>query len=141
MLEAARDAAEGLAQPPCLLGVTVLTSLSEADLDSLGLTLSPSLWTERLAALAADSGIRGLVCSPREAALLRLRCGRGMTLVVPGIRPAGSALQDQARTAAPAETIRAGADFIVVGRPILQAPDRRKAARRILLQIEEGLQA
>jgi orotidine-5'-phosphate decarboxylase len=90
---------------------------------------------ERLGELAYSSGIRGIVASSKELPMLRAKFGDSLKLVVPGIRPAGTALQDQSRTATPAEAIRAGADYIVVGRPILQAPDPARAADSIVAEI------
>ncbi len=135
MLEAALEAAAAFSQPPLVLAVTALTSLSSADTAALGVSMPVGEWAGRLARLAVDSGIRGLVASPLEVAALRQACGSETTLVVPGIRPPGAGKQDQARTADPAGAFRAGADYIVVGRPITQAPDPALAAKAIVADI------
>jgi len=115
-----------------LLAVTVLTSLDDADLASVG-QQAPSLdQVRRLAALAQESGLAGIVCSPAEVAAARAETGPGFTLMVPGIRPAWAEAQDQKRIMTPAEALAAGADHIVVGRPITGAPDPAAAARRIV---------
>jgi orotidine-5'-phosphate decarboxylase len=92
-------------------------------------------WVECLAGSARDSGIPGIVASSKELLMLRGKFGSTLRYVIPGIRPAGTALQDQSRAATPGEAIRSGADFIVVGRPILQAPDPAKAADLIVREI------
>lgn len=132
MLEAARS------QKTLILAVTVLTSLGEDDLDAIGLNGGASASVVRLAKLAAANGIRGVVASPLEIRTLRDSCGPDMTIVTPGIRPSGSEAGDQRRTMTPAEALRAGADFIVVGRPITAASDRRDAALRIVDQMERA---
>jgi orotidine-5'-phosphate decarboxylase len=141
MMEAARDAAGASAAPPLLLAVTALTSLSPDDSRSIGVCLTIPEWAERLAELACRSGIPGLVASPLELSVLHPKFGSKMQFVTPGIRPAGASTQDQARTAGPREAMLAGADFIVVGRPILQAPDPVRAADRIVAEIAEALQS
>jgi orotidine-5'-phosphate decarboxylase len=141
MLEAARDAAQAAAAPPMLLGVTALTSLTPEDAQSLGIQGTLTTWVERLAELALEAGIPGLVASAHELPTLHARFGGRMRLVIPGIRPGGAPSQDQARTATPAEAISAGADFLVVGRPILQAPDPGQAADRIVEEIARALPA
>ncbi|MBP0465910.1 orotidine-5'-phosphate decarboxylase [Roseomonas sp. PWR1] len=132
MVAAARDAAERAgADRPLLLAVTVLTSMDAAALAATGVADSPAAQVLRLARMAVAAGADGLVCSPQEAALLRAELGPGPALVVPGVRPAGSAAGDQARTATPAEAVAAGADWIVVGRPITGAADPAAAAASI----------
>ncbi|WP_198376845.1 orotidine-5'-phosphate decarboxylase, partial [Neoroseomonas rubea] len=132
MVAAARDAAERAgADRPLLLAVTVLTSMDAAALAATGVADSPAAQVLRLARMAVTAGADGLVCSPQEAALLRSELGPGPALVVPGVRPAGSAAGDQARTATPAEAVAAGADWIVVGRPITGAADPAAAAASI----------
>lgn len=111
-----------------LLAVTVLTSLDEADLDAIGLARDA---VPRLAKLAIAAGADGIVCSPQEVAALRAALGPGPELVVPGIRPAGAAAGDQRRVGTPAEAVRAGATWIVVGRPLRDAPDPAAAADAI----------
>jgi orotidine-5'-phosphate decarboxylase len=129
MLAAARAAAERAgAERPLLLAVTVLTSMDDAALAATGVAGTAAEQVLRLARMALGAGADGLVCSPREVALLRAELGPGPALVVPGIRPPGSAAGDQARTATPAEAVAAGADWIVLGRPITGAPDPAAAA-------------
>lgn len=136
MVAAARQAAEAAgAARPMILAVTVLTSLSAADLTATGVADPPMLQVRRLARLAVDAGADGLVCSPLEVAMLREALGAGPALVVPGIRPAGSAAGDQARTMTPEAAVAAGADWIVVGRPITAAPDAGQAAAAIAAAI------
>jgi orotidine-5'-phosphate decarboxylase len=138
MLEAARAAAESWATPPLLLAVTALTSLSKDDTRRIGVHESIEAWVERLADLAYQSRLTGLVASPWELTHLRQKFRGQMKLVVPGIRPSGASSDDQRRTAGPADAIRAGADFLVVGRPILHAPDPQRAADQIIGEIESS---
>jgi orotidine-5'-phosphate decarboxylase len=132
MIRAAHQAA-GSAGPdrPMILAVTVLTSLGQDDLDAAGITATPAEQVLRLGRMAVEAGADGLVCSPLEVTMLRQALGPAVKLVVPGIRPSGSAAGDQARTMAPAQAIEAGADWIVVGRPITEAADPRAAAADI----------
>lgn len=118
-----------------LLGVTVLTSMSEAALHETGVATSPEQQVVRLARLAVNAGLQGLVCSPLEIAPLRSALPAAVQLVVPGIRPAGSKSDDQSRILTPAQAAAAGASYLVVGRPISQAPDPAAAARAILSEI------
>jgi orotidine-5'-phosphate decarboxylase len=141
MLRAARAAADDAAArrggaPPLLLGVTVLTSLGAEDLAALGVGESVGDHVARLVDLAQGCGLDGIVASPREAAALRRRAGPELVIVTPGVRPAGTSVDDQARVATPAEAIRAGADVLVIGRPILRAPDPAEAARAVVREIE-----
>ncbi|MDP3415632.1 orotidine-5'-phosphate decarboxylase [Falsiroseomonas sp.] len=133
MVEAARKAAEdaGGAARPRILAVTVLTSLDAAALSATGVAGGPVQQVLRLARLAMAAGADGLVCSPREVRPIRDALGELPVLVVPGVRPAGSAADDQARTATPEQVARDGADWIVVGRPITQAGDPGAAAQAI----------
>lgn len=133
MVAAARDAAEAAGGArPLLLAVTVLTSLDGAALAETGVAAAtPREQVLRLARLAVAAGADGLVCSPEEVAPIRDALGDGPALVVPGIRPAGSAADDQRRTATPGRAVADGADWIVVGRPIARAPDPAAAARAI----------
>lgn len=133
MIAAAREAAEkaGGRDRMKILAVTVLTSLDAAALAETGVAGGTVQQVLRLARLAVAAGADGLVCSPREVAPLRDALGDGPALVVPGVRPAGSAADDQARTATPEEMAAAGADFVVVGRPITKAPDPAAAAAAI----------
>jgi orotidine-5'-phosphate decarboxylase len=129
MITAARDAAEAAGpQRPMLLAVTVLTSLDAAALAATGVADAPAGQAVRLGRLAVAAGADGLVCSAHEIAALRDALGADVKLVVPGIRPAGSRAGDQARTMTPRAALDAGADWIVVGRPITEAPDPAAAA-------------
>ena len=136
MLSAAAHTAAALADPPKLLAVTVLTSMDSVQLAGVGIAADPAGQVLRLARLATSCGIDGLVCSAEEIALLRRELGPGPLLVVPGIRPAGAAQDDQKRVASPAAAILSGASMLVVGRPITQADDPRAAAVSILQQID-----
>jgi orotidine-5'-phosphate decarboxylase len=132
-MHAAIDARKGSALR--LLAVTVLTSYDDADLAAAGYDFTVSELVGERAAQARDVGIDGLVCSGEEAAMLRPIVGAGMVLVTPGIRPAGAAAGDQKRIMTPAAALAAGADHLVVGRPILAAPDPRAAADAIIAEI------
>jgi len=118
-----------------ILAVTVLTSLNDGDLKEAGFAIGTAELAARRAAQARDIGVDGLVCSPEEVANLRRIVGAGLTLVTPGIRPAGSGVGDQKRVATPAVAIAAGADYLVVGRPIIAAPDPKSAAQAIIAEI------
>jgi orotidine-5'-phosphate decarboxylase len=137
-VDASRDAAAsaGLAQPT-ILAVTILTSHDERDLEAVGIAGPASDAVLRLAALARDAGAGGAVCSPLEVASVR-GVFPSATLVVPGIRPSGASADDQARTATPGAAVTAGADRIVVGRPITRAPDPATVAEAIAREIETG---
>ena len=115
-----------------VLGVTVLTSLDERELHHIGFSGTPVENAVRLARLSKKCGLRGVVASPEEIAGIREACGPDLIIVTPGVRPNGSAAGDQRRTTAPAAAIAAGADYIVVGRPITDAPAPREAALRII---------
>lgn len=132
MLRAAVEAA-----PPemTLLAVTVLTSLSGEDLYTMGLHADPGVVASQWARMARECGIRGFVCSPLEVKALRDELGPEAVLVVPGVRPAGSEVNDQARVATPKDAMEAGASYLVIGRPIIKADDRVKAARTIAEEI------
>ncbi len=133
--EAARaGAAEAGLPPPKVIAVTVLTSHRPADLDALGLAGPPATAVLRLAALAREAGLDGVVASPEEAAALRRAWPDGL-IVTPGVRPAGAALGDQVRVATPAGARRAGADYVVVGRPIRDHRDPRAAAEAIAAEL------
>jgi orotidine-5'-phosphate decarboxylase len=136
MIQAARQAAAAGSDRPMILAVTVLTSLEEADLHATGVAASPADQVLRLARLALEAGADGLVCSPLEVAMLRHALGPSARLVVPGIRPRGAAASDQARTMTPAQAIAAGADWIVVGRPITDAANPGQAAADIAANIQ-----
>jgi orotidine-5'-phosphate decarboxylase len=146
MLRAARASAGEAAaaagrEPPLLVAVTVLTSLAAADLAEVGVAGPADDQVLRLAELAVATGMDGIVASPREAARVRARCGPGLLLVAPGVRPRGWPADDQARTATAADAIAAGADVLVVGRPVLRAADPAQAARALVAEIAAGLGA
>jgi len=122
-----------------LLGITVLTSMDAADLAAQGIPRSPAEQALALARMAHEEGIPGFVCSPQEVASLRRALGDRVTLAVPGVRPVGADVGDQKRVATPTAAIAAGADLLVVGRPIRDAQDRRAAARAIGAEIEAAL--
>jgi orotidine-5'-phosphate decarboxylase len=126
---------------PKLLGITILTSLDQAALRRVGMGGTPGSRALSLAKLAKRCGLDGVVASPKEVRQIRRACGRDFLIVVPGIRPAEKASRrdDQARIATPAEAIRAGADYLVVGRPITAAADPAAAARRIAEEIASAL--
>ena len=131
-VEAARDeAARRSTRPPLVIAVTMLTSLSESSLAESGFSGSMGQSVERLARLAKDSGLDGVVASPREISLIRQTCGPSFTIVTPGIRGADDERGDQSRTMSAPDALKAGADYLVVGRPIIAAPDPRKAAEGI----------
>jgi orotidine-5'-phosphate decarboxylase len=140
MLAAARAALAGLPNPPQLLAVTMLTSMDQIQVSATGINRSPAEQVELLALMTLASGIRGFVCSPQEVATLRRLTGPEGILVTPGIRPAGAAIGDQSRIATPAEALRQGASYLVVGRPITQSPDPAKAADAILQEMAEALE-
>ena len=134
---AAAEAATKAGLPvPKLLGVTVLTHLDEKDLADVGQQADSGAQVLRLAKLAEDSGLAGIVCSPQEIALLRANLAKSMLLVVPGIRPAGTAAGDQKRIMTPAEAATLGADYLVIGRPITQSNDPKAAAETILQSLK-----
>ncbi len=140
MMRAAREAAEtGAAAagyaPPRVIGVTLLTSANAAGLSDVGVTGSPREVTLRLAGLAQDAGLAGVVTSPLEAGAVKAAYGPGFLLVCPGIRPKGADPGDQRRVHTPRHAVEAGADMLVVGRPITQAKDPRAAAEEIVRQI------
>jgi orotidine-5'-phosphate decarboxylase len=141
MLRAAIDASMEVAEEtgkerPLIVGVTVLTSLDQDDLDMIGVQDTLVDQVKRLADLAQSAGLDGVVCSPQEINLLRKHCGEDFTLVVPGIRPEGSAAGDQKRVLTPREAIEYGADYLVIGRPITAAPHAGEAARAILTSLK-----
>jgi orotidine-5'-phosphate decarboxylase len=139
MLSAAAEAAAASKNPPRLLAVTVLTSMDGSQLTAVGVPQSPAEQVLLLARMAKASGIPGLVCSAEEVKTLRQKLGPGAYLVTPGIRPAGSDAGDQKRVATPTAAILAGANALVVGRPITQAADPAQAAQAILAEIAAGI--
>ncbi len=135
MMQAAREALSGVNHAPKLIAVTVLTSLGAEDLRELGHAEAPQVLAERLARLAAASGMDGVVCSAQEAPALRRACGAGFCLVTPGIRLADAAQDDQKRIVTPAAAIASGADYLVIGRPITRAADPLAVLRAINAEI------
>lgn len=135
MLEAAREAIASSARRPKLIAVTLLTSMAQDDLADIGINATPADMVLRLATLARDSGLDGVVCSAQEAALLRKQCGNEFCLVTPGIRPAQASLDDQSRVMTPQAALRAGASYLVIGRPITQAADPLQALLNINKEI------
>ncbi len=137
MIKAAKEALKLLPKnkKPVLLAVTVLTSIDKATLKSLGINRPPIKQVCLLAKMAKAHGADGVVCSPQEIKQVRRACGKRFVIVTPGVRPLGKALADQKRVATPQKAIKQGADFIVVGRPITEAPNPKKAAKEIVSQI------
>jgi orotidine-5'-phosphate decarboxylase len=123
MMRAAREALAAFPRPPLLIGVTVLTSLTDADLVEIGFAGGAVQGVERLARLAAASGLDGVVCSAEEAGLLRAALGERFVTVTPGIRLEGGDRGDQSRVVTPADAVRRGAHYLVIGRPVTQAAD------------------
>lgn len=135
MLEAAREAVATSMRPPKLIAVTVLTSMAQEDLAGIGIADTPSNMVLRLAKLAQDCGLDGVVCSAQEATLLRLQCGSSFCFVTPGIRPADSAADDQSRIMTPRAALQNGASYLVIGRPITKAADPLLALQNISKEI------
>jgi orotidine-5'-phosphate decarboxylase len=133
MMQAAAEAAAG--GNAAVIAVTVLTSLRDEDVREAGFTSGTEELVPRLARLALEAGLDGVVAAPTDAARLRQELGSDFLIVTPGVRPAGSTKDDQARIATPAEAVRQGADYIVVGRPITQAADPLKAAEAIVAEM------
>ena len=136
MLRAAVEAARQAPRPPLVLAVTVLTSLSDADLLEIGVAGRTRDHALVLATLARNCGCDGIVASPLEARLIRQDLGSGFVIVTPGVRAAGSAQADQSRVNTPREAIAAGADYLVVGRPVTEAANPRQKAEEIVSEIE-----
>ena len=136
MMRAAREAAHGVARPPLVIAVTILTSLGDADLAAIGFGGSTDDNVERLARLAQRCGLDGVVCSAKEAPRLRRACGDEFKLVTPGIRLPGDAAGDQSRVVAPAEAVRLGADYLVIGRSITRSADPRATLESIRQSLE-----
>lgn len=131
MMRAAKEAAASIDPDVKIIAVTVLTSLNDNDLAAVGQQMPATAQVERLAKLAKHAGLDGVVCSPREIALVREACGADFLIVTPGVRPAGSDIADQKRVMTPQEAVKAGADILVIGRPITGAPDPASAAAAI----------
>ncbi|WP_127477088.1 orotidine-5'-phosphate decarboxylase [Sulfurivermis fontis] len=137
MMVAAREALDKVAQPPLLIAVTILTSMGERDIHEVGLAGMPADNVVRLAALAQESGMDGVVCSPQEVAMLRRQAGESFRLVTPGIRPIWSAKGDQTRITTPADAVRLGSDYLVIGRPITAAEEPMVALEAIERELAE----
>lgn len=135
MLEAAREAIETCAHRPKLIAVTLLTSMAQEDLADIGINATPAEMVLRLARLARDSSLDGVVCSAQEAALLRENCGEKFCLVTPGIRPAQASLDDQSRVMTPQSALQAGSSYLVIGRPVTKAEDPLQALLAINKEI------
>lgn len=139
MMEAARNELEKFSTPPLLIAVTVLTSMDEQDLAGLGIDATPQQQVLKLAKLAQQSGMDGVVCSAQEAQSLREQSGDAFCLVTPGIRPAGSAANDQRRIVTPVQALEWGSSYLVIGRPITQAQAPAEACAAILKDISAAV--
>ncbi|MEY8204713.1 MAG: orotidine-5'-phosphate decarboxylase [Bermanella sp.] len=135
MMAAAQEALANFQQKPLLIAVTVLTSMEQSDLAGIGLDVTPQMQVERLAKLAQNSGLDGVVCSAQEAGSLKALCGSDFKLVTPGIRPSFAAQGDQRRIMTPRQAVDAGVDYMVIGRPITQAQDPIEALQLIEQEI------
>lgn len=136
MMEAAKAALVPYGdKAPILIAVTVLTSMEQEDLAQMGVNITPAEQVIRLAKLTQESGLDGVVCSSQEAAMLKEKLGQSFQLITPGIRPAGTAAGDQRRIMTPVEAVAAGADYLVIGRPITQA----ESPMQVLTEINESL--
>jgi len=134
-----RAAVDAAAPGTCVAAVTVLTSMGDDDLAALGVPGPVSEVVRRMAVLAVEAGARGLVCSPHEVAAVRAEVGPDVVLITPGVRPAGADQHDQARVATPEEALRAGADLLVIGRPITRAPDPGAAAAAVAASLRRAM--
>lgn len=136
MMHAAAEAMSGAGERPRLVAVTVLTSLDAGELRAVGLPDDPGALALRLAALAGRAGLDGVVCSPREAGAMRQAMGEDWLIVTPGVRPAQARPDDQRRTLTPREALAAGADYLVVGRPVTAADDPAGALRTLASELD-----
>ena len=136
MMRAAREAVAGFPKPPLVIGVTILTSLSTADLTPIGYSGTAEQMVERLARLTQGAGLDGVVCSAQEAPALRRACGAAFKLVTPGIRLPESEKGDQSRVVSPVDAVKLGADYLVIGRPITQSSDPRATLDQIQQSLE-----
>jgi orotidine-5'-phosphate decarboxylase len=134
---AAEEATKLGTERPLLVGVTVLTSLKAEHLRTIGIESDTEEQVLKLAGLAQEAGLDGVVCSPQEIELVKGECGLEFLVVAPGIRPAWAAAQDQKRILTPAQAIRKGADYIVIGRPVIKDPDPRNAFQKILKELSQ----
>lgn len=139
MMETAAGRLAQLTQRPLLIGVTILTSLGQEDIAEVGYAGSPADNVRRLAALAEDSGLDGVVCSPLEVTALRGERRTEFALVTPGVRPVGAATDDQKRIMTPADAIRAGASYLVIGRPVTAADDPLASLAAINAEVTAAL--
>lgn len=137
MMKAAKDALEPFDNPPLLIAVTVLTSMSDADLADIGIQIPAGQQVLNLAKLAHKAGLDGVVCSAQEARMLKNALGESFKLVTPGIRPANSATDDQKRVMTPKDAMRAGVDYMVIGRPITRSESPTETVAQILASIGE----
>jgi len=141
MMLAARDAADRAARPPLLIAVTVLTSLSASELAETGVAVPLEVQVLKLARLAREAALDGVVCSARESRLLRATLGPDFLLVTPGIRPQGASADDQQRIVTPAAAIADGSNYLVVGRPVTRAADPAAAVEQILQSLAPSMGA
>lgn len=135
MMSAARAAVDASNKKPLLIAVTVLTSMSQADLAETGVQDAPIVQVNRLAALAHDCRMDGVVCSAEETSLLRKNFGKNFVLVTPGIRPSGDDVGDQKRVVTPVDALSRGSDYLVIGRPITQSANPREKLNEIYAQV------
>lgn len=135
MMEAAREALDKCHSRPLLIGVTILTSMGQEDIAEVGLSGTPADNVERLALLAQNAGLDGVVCSPKEVEMLRQTVRRDFNLVTPGIRPAWAEKGDQTRITTPADAVALGSDYLVIGRPVTAAADPLEALGRIEVEL------
>ncbi len=136
MMTYAKEAIEQCQHKPLLIGVTVLTSLSRQDISEIGLDLEPSEQVLRLAKLAYDSGLDGVVCSPQEASMLKQNIAQDFYLVTPGVRPKGADIGDQQRIMTPSQALAQGSDYLVIGRPITAHPEPIQALQDIIMSLK-----
>lgn len=136
MMRKAAEVVKGKAERPKILGVTVLTSMDQKAINEAGIGKSVEEEVLNLAVMAKDAGLDGVVASPHEISAIRKKLGKDFIIVTPGVRPVWSEKGDQKRIATPAEAIKAGADYIVVGRPIIEADNPAEAGRRIIEEME-----
>jgi orotidine-5'-phosphate decarboxylase len=129
---------ENSLQKPALIGVTILTSLNDEDIQDIGISKKVMEEVEHLSRIAKESGLNGVVASPHEIKTIKNGCGQDFLVVTPGIRPLWSRKNDQERITTPSEAVQRGADYIVVGRPITGSPDRKEAAERIIKEMAEA---
>lgn len=136
MMKKAAEAVKGLPERPLILGVTVLTSMDQKAINEVGIEKSVEEEVLNLATMAKDAGLDGVVASPQETSAIRKKLGKDFIIVTPGVRPEWAARGDQKRIATPSSAIKAGADYIIVGRPIIEAEDPIEAARKVIEEME-----